>query len=164
MGVVRIPGPRRPGGGGVGWPSAHWSYFGGSPQDVARLRTWCVSEPELRNGRGFWVELVAGELATNAVVHTATGEKHGRMGASVELLGEHTALVCVVDQGARAGRSPSLPHLVNREPGDVGPGGRGLWLVDRIADYWWWEGQRGFPLAIRAIIRLDRDPCHGLDA
>lgn len=103
MGVVRIPGPRRPGGGGVGRPSAHWSYFGGSPQDVARLRTWCVSEPELQNGRGFWVELVAGELATNAVVHTATGEKHGRMGASVTPLWS----VSWTKAPGRDGRRPS---------------------------------------------------------
>lgn len=156
MGVVRIPGPRRP-GGGVGRPSARWCYFGGTLQDVARLRAWCVREPELQNGRGFWVQLVASELATNAVLHTATGEKYGRMGASIEILRQNTVTLCVLDQGAKAGHPPTSPRLMDREDDDMSLGGRGLWLVDRIADYWWWEGQRGFPLAIRAIIRLDQD-------
>ncbi|GAB3726132.1 ATP-binding protein [Nocardiopsis nanhaiensis] len=104
------------------------------------------------------MELVVSELATNAVRHTATGERHGRMGLSLELLGHRAVLVGVLDQGPRAGQAAMVPQLVDREPGEMNPGGRGLWLVDRIADYWWWEGRRGLPLHLRAIIRLDRDP------
>lgn len=157
MGVVRVPGPRRPDGGGVGWPSARWSYFGGTLSDVRRLRDWCGSEPELRGPCGDWVRLVASELATNAVLHTATGEKYGRMGASIEVLNGR-AILCVLDQGAKAGQPVSVPRVKEQGLDGLCAGGRGLWLVDRIAEHWWWEGQHGFPLELWATIPLGRDP------
>ncbi len=153
----RIPGPRRP-GGGVGRSSARWGYFGGNPKDVALAREWLLRNARLQDGSGFWVELVLSELATNAVQHTATGEPHGRMGISFELLGNQVALMSVVDQGPRLRGGVKMPQVVDRQPGEMHPGGRGLWLVDRIAEYWWWEGRRGFPLEMRAMVRLDREP------
>ena len=157
MGDVRIPGPRRPDGGGVGWPSARWSYFGGTLDDVRRLRDWCGSEPGLRGPRGYWVRLVASELATNAVLHTATGEKYGWMGASIEVC-DGRAILCVLDQGTKAGLPASVPRVKAQGFDDLCAGGRGLGLVDRIAEHWWWEGEHGFPVELWAIIPLDRDP------
>lgn len=153
----RAPGPRRP-KGGVGVWSPRWAYFGGNTTDVARVREWSVRDALLRNGRGFWVELVFSELASNAVQHTATGEQHGRMWVGLELLSDQVVLLSVVDQGRKWGGPFSTPQLVDRQPGEMTPGGRGLWLVDRIAEYWWWEGELGMPLEMRAMVRLDREP------
>ncbi len=154
----RIVGPRRP-GGGVGRSSAPWwRYTDGNEQGVARARAWFTRDERLQGGRGFWVGLVASELATNAVRHTASSEKYGRMGLSMEFLGNNTVLLGVLDQGPRF-RAPALmPRVVHREPGEMSPGGRGLWLVDRIAEFWWWDGERGRPLHLRAMVRLDREP------
>ncbi|MGW5877024.1 ATP-binding protein [Nocardiopsis terrae] len=142
----------------MGWSSAAWCYLGGTCADVARARAWFVRDRRLRGGRGSWVELVGSELATNAVRHTASSEKYGRMGLSLEFLGERTVLLGVLDQGPRFGGPVLTPQVVDRQSGELNPGGRGLWLVDRIADFWWWEGRRGQPLFLRAIIRLDREP------
>jgi anti-sigma regulatory factor (Ser/Thr protein kinase) len=157
----RIPGPRRP-CGGVGRSSAsRWSYIGGTEKDVARARAWFLREHRLQGGGGSWVELVGSELATNAVRHTASSEKYGRMGLSMEFLGNRTVLLGVLDQGSRWGEPLKTPQLVDRQPDEMNPGGRGLWLVDRIADFWWWVGEWGQPLYLRALIRLDREPDPG---
>lgn len=154
----RIVGPRRP-GGGVGRSSAPWwRYTDGNKQGVARARSWFTRDERLQDGRGFWIELVASELAMNAVRHTASSEKYGRMGLSMEFLDSDTVLLGVLDQGPKWGDSLKLPQVVDRDPGEMSPGGRGLWLVDRIAEFWWWEGQRGQPLYTRAMVRLDREP------
>lgn len=158
MGSGRIAGPRRP-GGGVGRSSAPWwGYIGGTEKDVARARTWFRRDKRLQDERGFWVELVGSELTTNAVRHTASSEKYGRMGLSLEFLSNQTVLLGVLDQGPKWGEPRSMPRVANRQPGEMNPGGRGLWLVDRIAEFWWWEGYPGQPLYLRAMIRLDQEP------
>lgn len=153
----RIVGPRRP-GGGVGRSSAAWCYVDGTEKAVSWARMWFTRDRRLQDGRGSWVELVGSELATNAVRHTASSEKYGRMGLTLEFLGHETVLLGVLDQGPKWGGPRLMPRVLNREPGEMSPGGRGLWLVDRIADFWWWEGHRDQPLYLRAMIRLDREP------
>ena len=158
MSVGRIVGPRRP-GGGVGRSSAPWwRYTDGNEQGVARARSWFLRDKRLQGGRGSWVEVVASELATNAVRHTASSEKYGRMGLSMEFLNSDTVLIGVLDQGPRWGCPRSMPRVINRQTDEMSPGGRGLWLVDRIAEFWWWEGYPGQPLYLRAMVRLDREP------
>lgn len=154
----RIAGPRRPGGGVGRSPAAWWSYVDGNERGVARARSWLTRDRRLQDGRGFWIELVASELATNAVRHTASSEKYGRMGLSMEFLDSDTILLGLLDQGPKWGCPRSTPRVASQRPDEMSSGGRGLWLVDRIADFWWWEGQRGQPLYTRAMIRLDREP------
>lgn len=157
MGKGREPGPRKP-GGWAGKGSARSGYFGGTPADVRRIREWCLSDPRIRGENTFWVQLVASEIATNAVRHTASGEKFGRVGVSLDVTDDGSVLFGLVDQGPRWGRPLSLPRLVHREADDVTPGGRGLWLVDHITDHWWWEGRKGLPLMTWALVPLRRGP------
>ena len=142
----------------MGLSSAAFCYMDGNEQVVPRVRSWLSRDERLQGDRGFWVALVGSELATNAVRHTASCEKYGRIGVSLEFLGHTTVLLGVLDQGRKWGGPRLKPRVIERGPGEMYPGGRGLWLVDRIAEYWWWEGQRGFPLEMRAMVRLDREP------
>ncbi|ARF58644.1 SpoIIE family protein phosphatase [Streptomyces gilvosporeus] len=85
----------------------------------AAVRAWGARE------RSEEIELVADELITNALLHT-DGE------AIVNIRMPHSAMrrlrLEVEDH------SSSLPR--RREPGEAGVSGRGLLLVDRLADVW----------------------------
>ena len=67
--------------------------------------------------------LIVSELVTNAVLHG-----RGRIRLSARVVGSCLRLE-VVDEGA--GESPTI-----REPGDGGPGGWGLRIVDTLAQRW----------------------------
>ena len=67
-------------------------------------------------------ELLVSELATNAVVHAGTP-----MRVSVLCNGPRVRVEVRDD-------SPALPHAKNPDP--MAPGGRGIMLVDLIADRW----------------------------
>ncbi|MEU5236179.1 SpoIIE family protein phosphatase [Streptomyces lydicus] len=92
----------------------------------AAVRAWGAAE------RSEEIELVADELITNALLHT-DGEAvvNIRMPHSVE----RRLRLEVEDQ------SSSLPR--RREPGEAGVSGRGLLLVDRLADVWGVEPRGG---------------------
>ncbi|QHC24407.1 SpoIIE family protein phosphatase [Streptomyces sp. GS7] len=92
----------------------------------AAVRAWGARE------RSEEIELVADELITNALLHT-DGEAvvNIRMPHGVE----RRLRVEVED------RSSSLPR--RREPGEAGVSGRGLLLVDRLADVWGVEPRGG---------------------
>ncbi|MEU8568204.1 SpoIIE family protein phosphatase [Streptomyces pathocidini] len=83
------------------------------------VRTWGARE------RADEVELVADELITNALLHTDGGAV-----VTLRMLGgaERRLRVEVQDM------SSSWPR--RREPGETGVSGRGLLLVDRLADVW----------------------------
>ncbi|MFF0623958.1 SpoIIE family protein phosphatase [Streptomyces sp. NPDC004296] len=92
----------------------------------AAVRAWGARE------RSDEIELVADELITNALLHT-DGE------AVVNIRMPHGAerrLRLEVEDG-----SSSLPR--RREPGEAGVSGRGLLLVDRLADVWGVEPRGG---------------------
>lgn len=92
----------------------------------AAVRAWGARE------RADEIELVADELITNALLHT-DGE------AVVNIRMPHGAerrLRLEVEDG-----SSSLPR--RREPGEAGVSGRGLLLVDRLADVWGVEPRGG---------------------
>ena len=85
------------------------------------------------------VLLLTSEVASNAVRHTASGDG-GKFEVSVAMLAAaSTARVAVTDQG---GSSAPVAH-----PGDAGTdvaamtaGGRGLRIVDDLADRWGYRG------------------------
>ncbi|AZM45855.1 protein phosphatase [Streptomyces sp. WAC 06738] len=83
------------------------------------VRSWGAGE------RADEIELVSDELITNALLHT-----DGPAIVTIRPLStpERRLRVEVED------RSSALPH--RREPGEAGVSGRGLLLVDRLADVW----------------------------
>ncbi|MES4887877.1 SpoIIE family protein phosphatase [Streptomyces sp. NPDC096012] len=76
------------------------------------------------------IELVADELITNALMHT-----EGSSVVSLRSLGEGRLRIEVADS------SSALPR--RREAGEDGVSGRGLLLVDRLADAWGVEARGG---------------------
>lgn len=76
------------------------------------------------------IELAADELMTNALVHTEGGGH-----VSMRTTGEGRIRIEVEDE------SSALPH--RREAGDWAVSGRGLLLVDRLADAWGVEPRGG---------------------
>ncbi|NGN69033.1 SpoIIE family protein phosphatase [Streptomyces sp. A7024] len=85
------------------------------------VRAWGAGE------RADEIELVADELVTNALLHTdGPAEATVRMVASA---GPDRRLRIEVED-----RSSAMPR--RREPGESGVSGRGLLLVDRLADVW----------------------------
>lgn len=83
------------------------------------------------------VVLVAGELATNAV-------RHGHVpGRDFHLSLRVTEVARVEVSDTRAERVPPRPgHLPGTELAEVG---RGLLLVDWLAERWGWHARRGAP-------------------
>jgi anti-sigma regulatory factor (Ser/Thr protein kinase) len=140
------------------WREESTGYFDGTPRQVARVREWCRKATGFSEELATPVVLVASELATNAVRHTASCEKYGRIGVSMEFLGHTTVLLGVLDQGRKWGGPRLRPRVIEPESGEPCPGGRGLWLVDQVAEYWWWEGHPDQPLYMRAMVHLDREP------
>ncbi|WP_232832122.1 ATP-binding protein [Nocardiopsis sp. FIRDI 009] len=102
------------------------------------------------------VKLVVSELVTNAVRHSASGGRCGRVKVTVEMLPGRVVLVSVTDDGARALRPITVPTLANHMD-DAEECGRGLRLVAALAEKWWWTGCRGGPLTVWALIDPDRD-------
>ncbi|WP_087929148.1 SpoIIE family protein phosphatase [Streptomyces albireticuli] len=85
----------------------------------AAVRAWGARE------RSDEIELVADELVTNALLHT-----DGAAVVTIRMLtGPERRLRVEVED-----RSSALPR--RREPGESGVSGRGLLLVDRLADVW----------------------------
>ncbi len=118
----RRPAPAPPGGGRLQQHVAP-----GDPEALvaarhmigAAVRAWGARE------RADEIELVADELIVNALMHT-----DGPAIVTLRILAghQHRLRVEVAD------RSSALPR--RREAGDSGVSGRGLMLVDRLADVW----------------------------
>ncbi|MBH1937053.1 serine/threonine-protein phosphatase [Streptomyces sp. AV19] len=90
------------------------------------VRAWGARE------RSDEIELAADELATNALLHT-----DGAAVVTIRMLaGPERRLRVEVED-----RSSALPR--RREPGEMGVSGRGLLLVDRLADVWGVEPRGG---------------------
>ncbi|MCB5911715.1 ATP-binding protein [Streptomyces pinistramenti] len=105
------------------------------PAEVGRARRWARSRLA---GSGIGVDeplaetliLLISELVTNAVVHTGTAaELRMRFSGSGAVVG--TVRVEVVDSSAR----PPCPRHADGEDTN----GRGLELVDGLADRWGWQ-------------------------
>ncbi|MBP2582638.1 anti-sigma regulatory factor (Ser/Thr protein kinase) [Streptomyces sp. PvR006] len=104
---------------------------------AVRLDEWGVA---YGTGAHETVVLVAAELATNAVRH---GHVPGRDFHLSLRVADGLARVEVSD--TRAERVPPRPgELVGPRP-ELSDGGRGLLLVDALADRWGWCPRRGAP-------------------
>lgn len=78
--------------------------------------------------------LAVTEVVTNAIVHSNTRRTGGQLGLLV-LVGRRGVRVCVRDGGAA-----ETPHIVRA--GIEAVGGRGMALVDRLADRWGFVADR----------------------
>ena len=76
--------------------------------------------------------LLASELCTNAILHTRSGKPVGRFTVDVEWAPQ-AARVVIGDQG-----SPTAPAITakTQDATLADEHGRGLWLVDELADDW----------------------------
>ena len=73
---------------------------------------------------------MVGELVTNAVAHTASGEPGGFVTVEVSSFDAVTAYIEVIDDGSAA----TVPEVRNADADECG--GRGLWLVEAVAVSW----------------------------
>jgi anti-sigma regulatory factor (Ser/Thr protein kinase) len=106
-----------------------------------RLRQWGVGEPVHDD-----VALVISELFTNALVHTDSAEITCRLQTTAE-----TVYLAITDQGL----GPTGPQV--REP-DV-ESGRGLLLVNALAELWGVSNEQGSGRTVWAILPWDEsDP------
>lgn len=97
-------------------------------------------------------ELIVSELATNAVRHVEPPEGGGHFVLTLCRL-PTTLRICLADEDPR-------PPVV-RKPTDDGTGGRGLFLVSELSDYWGWRFPRpeeGAGKAVLAELRLTQPP------
>jgi anti-sigma regulatory factor (Ser/Thr protein kinase) len=114
-------------------PGATWwtRRFRGGADQVPEVRRWlkdllpdCAARAD--------VLLLASELCTNAIVHSRSGEAGGQFSVDVDWA-PTLARVVIGDQG-----SARAPVLAGRAGDAAPPGesGRGLLLVDDVADDW----------------------------
>lgn len=97
--------------------------FDGTAAAVGDARAWAVSRLPADCSRADDVAVVVSELATNAVLHSASGHRHATFRVSLDLVpGEVT--IAVIDRGAAAASAPRLTD----------EGGWGLLIVRDLAD------------------------------
>jgi len=107
-----------------------WRDFPGDTEQVGRARGWLEEllpqcEP-LEN-----LTLLVSELCTNAVLHTDSGKPGGQFSLAVEWTPEAVKAL-ILDQG-----SLTIPTITAKDSDAwVDECGRGLFLVDQLADYW----------------------------
>lgn len=107
-------------------PERQWRVFTGRASELARLRRWLArllpDEPARDD-----VVMIAVELATNAIRHTASGRGGSFTVEIRRLAGPPAIRVTVADAGA-----PDSPTWPQRAPG-LAPHGYGLYIVRRLA-------------------------------
>jgi serine/threonine-protein kinase RsbW len=124
--------PSGPASGQLGDPVAWWSRdFPGGADQVPEARHWIGDLlPECDPLADLL--LLASELCANAVIHTRSGQAGGWFSVTVEWTSA-LARVVVGDQGSL------LMPTTAANSGNAGwaeESGRGLWLVDELADDW----------------------------
>jgi serine/threonine-protein kinase RsbW len=112
----------------TGWWTRH---FRGGAEQVAEVRHWVEDLLPACGARSDLI-LLASELCTNAIAHTRSGEAGGQFSVDIDWA-PALARVVVGDQG-----SAQAPALAGPPGGAVplGESGRGLLLVDGVADDW----------------------------
>ncbi|MFG1620186.1 ATP-binding protein [Nonomuraea wenchangensis] len=99
--------------------------FAGLASSIGEARAWATTLLPVGYGRADDVALVVSELATNAVLHSASGASGGRYAVQIEVDAAAGSVgVTCIDMG------PALVPAARRE----GEGGRGLALVRELAD------------------------------
>ncbi|GAA2489936.1 hypothetical protein GCM10010406_27630 [Streptomyces thermolineatus] len=100
--------------------------FPGTPEEISRARRWtrgilrglpCADD----------AALIVTELGTNALVHTASGNQAGTFHVSLTLVNQ-VVVIAVTDSGGGK-TTPCVEH-----PGDDTPRGRGLGIIDALAE------------------------------
>jgi serine/threonine-protein kinase RsbW len=124
--AISVP-PPQPSPGRAWWTR----LFRGGPDQVLEVRRWledllpdCAARAD--------VLLLASELCTNAIVHSRSGEAGGQFSVDIDWA-PALARVVVGDQG-----SAKVPAVAQRtgDTARLGESGRGLLLVDDVADDW----------------------------
>lgn len=115
-----------------------------APSDARRWAWWVRGF--LDPPRADDAMLILTEIVTNAVLHSGvrTGDPihlTGRLAEDRVRIG-----VCDCGRGFELTAAPQLPR-------DAAPGGRGLWIVNRLADRLLVDGSRG-----RVVFELSRTP------
>jgi serine/threonine-protein kinase RsbW len=140
-------------------PRAAWwtRHFRGGADQVREVRHWL--EDVLPDGAARAdVILLASELCTNAIAHSRSGEPGGQFSVDIDWT-PALARVVIGDQGSA--KAPAVARRAGDAP-PLGESGRGLLLVDDVADDWgtasrpnrrwvWadvrWQARGGAPLA-----------------
>ncbi|GAB3493887.1 ATP-binding protein [Nocardiopsis coralliicola] len=113
--------------------------YPGEPGSVAEARIFVRSTLGLCPALGADLldaaELLVSEIASNAVRHTRSGEDGGRFGVEVWLR-DGRATVAVHDEGPRETGARTRPRVHPLSADAAAEGGRGLALVEAIAQEW----------------------------
>ncbi|OLT25793.1 hypothetical protein BJF83_22690 [Nocardiopsis sp. CNR-923] len=135
-------------------PDVSGLVCGSDPEHVQTARRWATRA--IRATPSALQPLVASlaELHANALRHTASGLPGGRVRIEIERR-RRLFLLRVTDDGPRPGAKITVPEVVTTAgPAErealMAEGGYGLALVDAMALYWDFTGERGGPLTVRA--------------
>lgn len=117
---------------------------------VSVVRRWVVQSARVTPTLAQDMCVAASELTTNALLYTRSGLPGGY--TTIELLHRSaTVILRVTDEGTCDRTHPSFPH-----PRRAGfEGGRGLPLVERLADYWEWD-HTPVGASVRAVFSRSR--------
>jgi anti-sigma regulatory factor (Ser/Thr protein kinase) len=107
----------------------------GRVENIGRAREFVMTSLGASHPCAGVLQLIVSELVTNSIVHTRSGWDGGTVTVELTSNGQRVR-VEVTDDGG-----PELPRV---RPVDVGAeSGRGLQLVEAIADAWGWDQDPG---------------------
>jgi anti-sigma regulatory factor (Ser/Thr protein kinase) len=123
-----------------GSPAVWWGRdFPGSAEQVRQARHW-IEDVLPPCDRLADIVLLSSELCANAILHTRSGQPGGRFTVDVEWAAGMTRVV-VGDQGSP--KAPAMTAKTAQAPWTA-EYGRGLWLVDELADDWGTAAHLGY--------------------
>ncbi|MFD3688805.1 ATP-binding protein [Nocardiopsis sp. NPDC058631] len=122
--------------------------IGSDTHHVKAARQWAAQTARARPGLAHPLSVVVSELATNALLHTASGLPHGTVRIELERTPRHLELR-VTDNGPRPGTAATLPTAPAPDP--LPAGGNGLRLVEALCSYWDWEQGPCGAITVRAV-------------
>ncbi|MFE3458174.1 ATP-binding protein [Nocardiopsis aegyptia] len=124
--------------------------LGPDPAHVRVARTWAYRVARTPENNAYRLVAALSELVANAQRHSRSGDPFGTVWVVVQRRPDDYVLE-VTDNGPRPGTSIPVPRIADR-PDPMAVSGRGLRLVDALAEYWDWAGNVGGPLTVRAVL------------